>query len=181
MANGGGAAPHIPIKSDEVTNMRKITASVFTVGILASAMGAFAAQDTSDIAFPEGYRSWYHHHSTVNRTGHDPAGNVGIQHVYANPAAVEGLKTGKFAKGATFAVDRFAYTEKDNHVMEQGARKVVAVMVKDDERYPETGGWGFQGFKGGDPKVKVVKDGGTACFSCHIPHADNNHLFTRGL
>lgn len=180
MANGGWAAPSIPIKTDEMTTMKKIAASVFTVGILVSAVGAFAAQDTSDIAFPEGYRTWYHHHSTVNQTGHDPVGNVGIQHVYANPAAVEGLKTGKFAKGATFAVDRFAYVDKDNRVMEQAARKVVAVMVKDDERYPETGGWGFQGFKGGDPKVKAVKDGGTACFSCHIPHADNSYLFTRG-
>ena len=40
----------------------------------ANAVGAFAAQDTSDIAFPEGYRTWYHHHSTVNQTGHDPVG-----------------------------------------------------------------------------------------------------------
>lgn len=160
--------------------MKTLSASVWAVGILAASVNAMAAQDTSDIAFPEGYRSWYHHHSTVNLTGHEPAGNVGIQHVYANPAAREGLKTGKFAKGATFAVDRFAYTNTDNQVMQQGARKVVAVMVKDDERYPETGGWGFQGFKGGDPNVKAVKDGGTACFSCHIPHADNHYLFTRG-
>lgn len=160
--------------------MKISTAFILTASILSAAGAAFAAQDTSDIPFPEGYRTWYHHHSTVNLTGHDPAGNTGIQHVYANPAAVEGLKSGKYAKGATFAVDRFVSVDKDNHVMEQGARKVVAVMVKDDERYPETGGWGFQGFKGGDPAVKAVKDGGTACFACHIPHANNNYLFTHG-
>lgn len=160
--------------------MRTLPVSIITVSILASTGLAFAAQDTSQVPFPEGYRNWYHHHSTVNLAGHDPEGNVGIQHVYANPAAVEGLKSGKFARGATFAVDRFAYAEKENRSLEQGARKVVAVMVKDDERYPETGGWGFQAFKGGDPNVKAVKDGGTACFTCHIPHAGNNHLFTRG-
>lgn len=47
-------------------------------------------------------------------------------------------------------------------------------------RYAETGGWGFQAFKGGDPNQKAVKDGGKACFVCHIPHADNNYVITRG-
>lgn len=105
---------------------------------------------------------------------------MGIQHVYVDAAALEGLKSGKFAKGATFAVDRFAYSGDDNNSLSQAARKVVAVMVKDDERYPETGGWGFQAFKGGDPDARAVTDGGIQCFSCHIPLADNDYLFTRG-
>jgi hypothetical protein len=149
---------------------------------LAASFGAtlaIADQDTSRIALPEGYRSWFHHHSTVNMTGHEPEGNVGIQHVYANPAALQGLKTGKFDDGATFVVDRFVYKEADNHTLTQADRKVVAVMVRDAQRYPETGGWGFQAFKGGDPDQKVVKDGGKACFTCHIPHADNGFVITR--
>lgn len=159
------------------TKLRHIIASTAAA---ACCVTGFAAQDTSDIPFPTGYRSWFHHHSTMNATGHDPAGNVGIQHVYANPAAMEGLRTGKFADGATFAVDRFAYEGKDNHVTVQGKRKVVAVMVKNASKYPETGGWGFQAFKGGDPSQLAVKDGGTACFTCHIPYPENNFLFTRG-
>ncbi|MDG3063761.1 cytochrome P460 family protein [Thauera mechernichensis] len=139
----------------------------------------FAAQDTSDIAVPEGYRSWFHHHSTLNMQGHEPEGNVGIQHVYANPAAVAGLKAGKFEDGATFVVDRFAYVEGLNSSISQGKLKVVAVMIKDAAKYPGTGGWGFQAFKGGDPNVKAVKDGGTACFSCHIPYQDNDFVITR--
>lgn len=155
-------------------------AAAFALAATCSAPLALAEQDTTQIPFPEGYRTWFHHHSTVNRTGHQPEGNVGIQHVYANPAAVEGLKTGQFADGATFVVDRFKYNEADNESLMQGDRKVVAVMVRDAQRYAETGGWGFQAFKGGDPSQKVVKDGGKACFTCHIPHADNNFLFTRG-
>lgn len=158
----------------------KLTIAIAMSSAISAAGGALAAQDTSQIPFPEGYRSWYHHHSTVNLAGHDPAGNVGIQHVYADAAAREGLRSGKFAKGATFVVDRFAYSEDANHALSQGARKVIAVMVKDDGRYPETGGWGFQAFKGGDPNVRAVTDGGIQCFSCHIPLADNDHLFTRG-
>jgi len=158
-----------------------IAKTVLAVLAATCAVGAaFAAQDTADIAFPEGYRSWFHHHSTINRSGHQPDGNVGIQHVYVNDAALEGLRTGKFAPGATFVVDRFKYVEQENHSMSQGERKVVAVMVYDAQRYPETGGWGFQAFKAGDAGQKVVKDGGTACFVCHIPHAENNYLFTRG-
>lgn len=160
--------------------MKCRAATLIALGTTCAVSLALAAQDTSQIRFPEGYRTWFHHHSTVNTTGHQPEGNVGIQHVYANAAAMEGLKTGKFADGATFVVDRFKYVEADNHSLIQGDRKVVAVMVRDAQRYAETGGWGFQAFKGGDPNQQVVKDGGTACFTCHIPHAANNHLFTRG-
>jgi hypothetical protein len=160
--------------------MRTFAVSTMVAWALAAAGAATAAQDSSGIPFPEGYLGWSHHHSTVNLAGHEPEANIGIQHVYADAAALAGLKSGKFAKGATFVVDRFAFAEKENHSLAQSQRKVVAVMVKDDERYPETGGWGFQAFKGGDPNAKVVKDGGTKCFVCHIPHADNNHLFIRG-
>jgi hypothetical protein len=156
--------------------------AIFIALLSAACVGslAIADQDTSQIAFPEGYRTWFHHHSTVNTTGHVPDGNIGMQHVYANPAALEGLRTGNFADGAVFVVDRFKYVEGDNSSLKQGDRKVVAVMVRDGQRYAETGGWGFQAFKGGDPNQKAVKDGGKACFVCHIPHADNNYLFTRG-
>ena len=141
---------------------------------------AVADQDTSRIPFPEGYRSWFHHHSTLNATGHQPEGNIGLQHVYANAAALEGLKSGKFPDGAVFVVDRFKYEEAGNHSLTQGERKVVAVMVRDAKRYAETGGWGFQAFKGGDPNQTAVKDGGKACFTCHAPLGDNHYLFTRG-
>lgn len=155
------------------------------LGFIASALlAAFtvpvgAAQDTADLALPDGYRNWLHHHSTVNMTGHAPESNVGIQHVYANDKAAAGLAGGSFEDGATFVVDRFAYHEGDNHTLSQANRKVIAIMVRDAARFAETGGWGFQAFKGGDPARKVVKDGGATCFACHAPHAENHYLFTR--
>ena len=151
----------------------------FTV-MLAITSLATLAQDDSSIAFPAEFRDWYQHHTTVNLKGHTPEGEVGIQNVYVNPAARAGLRTGKFADGAIFVVDRFGYKDEGNATLKQDTRKVVAVMLRDGERFKQTGGWGFQAFKGGDPNAPVVKDGGVACFACHVPHADNNFLFTRG-
>ena len=138
------------------------------------------AQDSNPIPFPEGYRNWYHVRSTLNKTGHSPEGNIGIQHVYANALAVEGVRAGTFPDGAMFVVDRFKFVEGDNNTVSQGERKVIAVMLRDAQRYAETGGWGFEAFKAGDPNQRVVKDQ-KACFACHIPHADNNYLFTKSL
>jgi Cytochrome P460 len=158
----------------------KLKIEYLCAGVLMLWIGGSQAQDGSNIAFPADYRTWFHHHSTINLPGHAPESNIGIQHVYANELAVEGLRTGKFKKGASFVVDRFKHVEADNNRLQQGDRKVIAVMFRDEERYAETGGWGFEGFKGGDPESRVVKDA-KACFVCHIPHADNNYLFSRGL
>ena len=150
------------------------------VSLALGLISAVAIAGDDGIAFPQDYRTWFHHHTTVNLPGHAPESNIGIQHVYANPLAVEGLKTGTYRDGAMFIVDRFQQVEGENSTLRQGNRKVVAVMLRDKARYPDTGGWGFEAFKGGDPSARVVKDGGKACFGCHIPHADNNFLFTRG-
>jgi hypothetical protein len=137
------------------------------------------AEASSPVAFPEGYRNWYVDHSTVALQGHTPADEVGIQQVYANIVAVKGLETGEFDDGAILVVDRFAYVEDSNKTLSQGDRKVIAVMQRDQQRFRDTGGWGFEAFKDGDPAHRLVTDGGKACFSCHAPHSDNSFLFTR--
>ncbi|MFN0318397.1 MAG: cytochrome P460 family protein [Burkholderiales bacterium] len=135
--------------------------------------------DGDQVPFPEGYRTWYHHHTTVNLPGHSPEANMGIQHVYANAAARDGLKTGKYADGAAFAVDRFKTMEGDNNTTKQGDRKVIATMIRNATKYAETGGWGFEAFKGGDPNQRVVKDM-KACFVCHIPHEATSYVISKG-
>jgi len=140
---------------------------------------AGVALATDSIRFPDGYRNWYVEHSTVALKGHTPESEVGIQQVYANALALKGLETGKFEDGATFVVDHFEYVEDNNKTLTQGNRAVIAVMQRDQQRFKDTGGWGFEAFKGGDPNQRLVTDGGKECFSCHAAHADNNFLFTR--
>jgi hypothetical protein len=154
------------------------TASL-TLICLSCVAGTALGQASSPVSFPEGYRKWYVDHSTVALQGHMPADEVGIQHVYANIVAVKGLETGEFDDGAIFVVDRFAYVEDGNKTLSQGDRKVIAVMERDQERFKDTGGWGFEAFKDGAPAHRLVTDGGKACFSCHATHSDNSFLFTR--
>jgi len=152
-----------------------------TMGLAASLTITTSPWATGDepITFPEGYRSWYHHHTTVNQPGHNPEANIGIQHVYANPAAREGLKTGNYADGAMFVVDRFKIADGENSTLRHGDRKVIAVMLRNATKYSETGGWGFEAFKGGDPNQRVVKDMKN-CFVCHIPHAATQYVISKG-
>lgn len=47
-------------------------------------------------------------------------------------------------------------------------------------RWPETGGWGFEGFGGGDPDNRVVGENARdACFACHQPRAESDFVFSR--
>ena len=52
-------------------------------------------------------------------------------------------------------------------------------MVKDEEKYKETGGWGFARWLGMDqvPYGKD-KDFSQECFGCHIPVKASDYVFT---
>ena len=62
------------------------------------------------------------------------------------------------------AFDLLAAASADNTVQE-GPRKVLGVMVKDSRRYRDTGGWGFEGFKGDSTTERAVgSQAATACY-----------------
>jgi len=132
------------------------------------------------VPYPAGYRNWHHVKSMVIDKGH-PLNEAfgGIHHLYANPKAVAGYKSGKFPDGAIIVFDLLEAKSADNAVSE-GARKVVGVMHKDTKRYATTGGWGFEGFGGGGRMNRVVRDNAaSACFACHEPQKGNDYVFSR--
>jgi hypothetical protein len=151
------------------------------LGIASLAAPMFAqANESKLVPFPHGYRNWYHNHMQVNHTGFAMEAQQGIQASYANALALEGLKTGKYEDGATFALDRFEFVNGTDHTIKPGKRKVLSVMVKDAANHPDTGGWAFEAFKGGDPDQRVVtntmKDNGKTCFTCHAPFQAQNFV-----
>ena len=132
------------------------------------------------VPYPAGYRNWHHVKSMVIGKGH-PLYEAfgGVHHLYANPKAVAGYKSGKFPDGAIIVFDLLEAKSSDNAVTE-GARKVVGVMHKDAKKFAATGGWGFEGFGGGDKTNRVVRDNAaSACFACHEPQKGQDYVFSR--
>lgn len=144
------------------------------------ALASAAAAAGPEVPYPASYRDWRHVKSMVIEPDH-PLYEAfgGIHHLYANPQAVAGYKAGKFADGAILVFDLLEAKAADKAVTE-GARKVLGVMHKDANKYPATGGWGFEGFGGGDAARRVVGDKAAgACFACHAPQKDHDYVFSR--
>lgn len=132
------------------------------------------------LAFPEGYRNWYHVKSLLLEEGHPLYASFGgLHHVYANEKAVEGYRAGKFPDGSVIVFDLFE-VKREGGAVAEGERKVLAIMVKDSQRFAETGGWGFEGFAKGDPQQRVVgANAKEACFACHAGEAAHDYVFSR--
>jgi hypothetical protein len=130
------------------------------------------------IPYPEGYRYWAHVKSMAIHPGHpleDPF--LGIHHVYANEKALEGLKTGRYADGAVLVFDQLEFVTED-HASTEGDRVLVGVMVKDAQRFADTGGWGFEAWEGDSRQARLVEDGGAGCYGCHTQKADRDYVFS---
>ena len=135
------------------------------------------ASDTID--YPDGYRTWTHVKTMVLHKGHSLENPfLGIHHVYGNEKAVQGTHSGNFDDGAALVFDLLEYQTQDMASTE-GDRVLLGVMVKDSAKYPSTGGWGFDGFKGNSHTERLVNDGGQSCFACHTSQKDNDYVFTR--
>jgi hypothetical protein len=130
------------------------------------------------VPYPEGYRHWTHVKSMVIEEGHPLFASFGgIHHIYVNPSALAGLKSGTYVDGAVFAFDLLE-AKKEGGAEVEGARKVLGVMHKDATAFASTGGWGFAGF-GGNTRDNVVKDPVGGCFNCHAAQKDKGYVFTQ--
>lgn len=143
-------------------------------------LGSVHAADTPPVPYPEGYRSWHHVKSMVISSGH-PLYEAfgGIHHLYANGKALAGYRSGRFADGAVIVFDLLQAQSADNAVTE-GPRKVLGVMHKDRQKYRDTGGWGFEGFKGDSRTERAVgANAAEACFGCHSAQQGSDYVFSR--
>lgn len=138
------------------------------------------AADPPPVPYPEGYRQWTHVKSMTINPGHPLYGAFGgIHHLYANRKAEQGYATGRFADGSVIVFDLLEADVADNAVHE-GARKVLGVMHKDSRKYKDTGGWGFEGFKGDSKTERAVgSNAATACYQCHTSQKGSDFVFSK--
>jgi len=144
---------------------------------LASAAPALAAEKAA-VRYPDGFRSWRHVKSMVINKGHPLFEAVGgIHHIYANPAALQGYKSRKWADGSVLVFDLFEAVEADAAVTE-GARKAVVVMERHAKKFAATDGWGYQVFDARTRKGSLDAKAAADCAACHSQQKAAGYVFS---
>jgi hypothetical protein len=162
--------------------MWPMTRALLTLAVVvAVAAGALAQGGTPPaVTYPEGYRNWLHVKSMVIHDQSHPLFETfgGIHHVYVNPWGAQAARAGgTFPDGSVLVFDLLAARAMGG-AMTEGARKFVGVMVKDSQAYKETGGWGFEAFKGDSRGERLVTDPRTQCFACHQGQQSRDYVFS---
>ncbi|MGD0627275.1 MAG: cytochrome P460 family protein [Thermodesulfobacteriota bacterium] len=87
------------------------------------------------------------------------------------------MKSGKsFTDGAVLVFDLLEAKQENNSLVE-GPRKFIGVMQRDSKEFIDTGGWGFEEYKG-DTKERVVGEPKSSCFPCHEAQKQTGYVFS---
>ena len=137
------------------------------------------ARPDDAVPYPAGYRHWTHVRTALigpQSAAYESFG--GLHHIYANEKAIEGYRTGRFTDGSILVFELLE-TRENAGVTSEGPRKRVGVMVKNSKQYAETGGWGFESFRGdSQTERRLNAEGRIACFKCHEPQKDRDYVFS---
>jgi hypothetical protein len=146
--------------------------------VLAGSLTVIAAASLTpwtDVPYPDGYRRWVHVSSALTRGMGQPEG---LHHIYANDKALEGYRTREFPEGSVLVLDLFE-TRTHGTFISAGARRALRVMRKDRKRFSETGGWGFEEFRGDSRTDRALDDGARrACYACHLTQESRGLLYS---
>jgi hypothetical protein len=89
----------------------------------------------------------------------------GLHNVYVNDTGLPSLQQGKaYADGSVLVFDLYDISSGRGAIQTRD-RKFLAVMRKNAKLYPETGGWGFEVFKGYEETGSLANM--KQCFDCH--------------
>lgn len=162
-----------------------LAAAVLLHGFARAADKAAIAQpgherETAAVAYPSGYSRWTHLKSGLIAAGHPAFARFGgLHHVYANAAALEGNRDGRYADGAVLVYDLFEIRDSGDGLIDQGPRRHIDVMVKDSRRYAATGGWGYAEFAAGQRRDRLTPADRDGCAACHASRAEHGHVFSQ--
>ena len=131
------------------------------------------------VPYPEGYRTWVHVKSGLVSARHpDFARSGGFRHLYGNPAAITGYRTGTFPDGSIIVVD-WLEGQDANGSFTEAARLRIDVMAKDTNRYAATKGWGFERFNGNSQSERMVTAADSQCVTCHAGPNAKDLVFSK--
>lgn len=137
---------------------------------------AAAVSPIYGVAIPEGYRNWELIAPAVEDAPFDE-----LRAVLGNPIAADAFRHGTrpFPDGAILV--KLAWKRQPSPEFASatipGDATTVQVMVKDADRYPDSGGWGFGRFSQGRP---VDESQHNTCFACHDAKVqERDWVFTR--
>ncbi|MFK3646808.1 cytochrome P460 family protein [Lysobacter enzymogenes] len=139
---------------------------------------AGAAANPAAIAFPTGYTRWTHIKSGLITSAHAAFPRFGgLHHVYANPAALQGLRGGAYPDGAVLVYDLFE-TRDNAGIVGQGPRRHIDVMVRDSARFQASGGWGYAEFAAGERSDRLKDAERDGCAACHATRHAHGDVFS---
>jgi len=144
----------------------------------AVAAGGPGTVSPNGIEMPEGYHGW-----RVIGVSHRTDNNT-LRAIIGNDQAIEAARAGAtlpWPDGAILAkiVWRADTLAAWQSAIVPGEYVQIEFMVKDHERFPDTGGWGFARWVGAE-KRPYGADASFAmeCFGCHTPQKDSDYVFT---
>jgi hypothetical protein len=162
--------------------LRRIVVAIAIVCCVAAASGNALVRGEADrIPFPSGYRDWTHVKSgLIDAPAHPAFARYGgIHHIYANPKAMIGYRTGNFPDGAILVYDLHTLVPLPDGSIDQGERRHLDVMVKDSDRFAATHGWGYEEFMANAPQVPALTPEARAgCAACHAARRAHGDVFS---
>ncbi len=168
--------------------MKSALTVLLTLPLILAAIGivnqdAAAEDETSNLAkvdYPTDYRYWTHLKSMILLENHPIADTFGgLHHIYANDAALTAMTDGEpYPDGAVFVFDLMeVVTDDEETATTEGPRIRKDVMQKNEKLWSETGGWGYETFKGPDNK-RIITDPVASCHGCHASQENNDFVFS---
>jgi hypothetical protein len=157
----------------------RVTTAALVSGLALAATAREAGRPASPIfgvTIPDGYRAWP---LIAPALEGEPLNE--LRAVLGNDVAVKAYASGTLPFPDGTILVKLAWQHVPSPEFEPatvpGRATTVQVMVKDAERYPETGGWGFGRFVDGRPVDEAQH---RTCFACHEARVkDRDFVFTR--
>ena len=135
-------------------------------------------QKKTPIVYPKGYRHWTLVKSMVIFGSQHPLFNQfeGLHNVYVNDLGLPSLQQGRLYQDGTIFVFDLYDIRTAQGAIETRDRKFIAVMKKNSKLYADTGGWGWEVFKGYEEtgSLQDMKQ----CFDCHSKQKRADYVFS---